>query len=48
MTLYQILHKVEQSFMETIHMIQEAFKDDAMRAVQIKVWHKLQRWLGNC
>ena len=26
--------------METIQMIQKAFKDNAMSAAQIKVWHK--------
>ena len=26
--------------METIQMIQKGFRDDAMSAVQIKVWHK--------
>ena len=32
--------KLEHSSMETIRMIQKAFGDDAMSAVQIKVWHK--------
>ena len=26
--------------METIWMVQKAFRDDAMSAAQIKVWHK--------
>ena len=26
--------------METIHVIQRAFRDNAMSAAQIKVWHK--------
>ena len=29
--------------METIQMIQKAFRDNAMSAVQIKVWHKCFR-----
>ena len=33
--------KLEQSFVETIWMIQKAFRDDAMSAAQIKVWHNL-------
>ena len=32
--------KLEHSSAETIWMIQKAFRDDAMNAVQIKVWHK--------
>ena len=32
--------KLERSSVETIRMIQKAFGDDAMSAVQIKVWHK--------
>ena len=32
--------KLEHSFVETIQMIQKAFGDNAMSAVQIKVWHK--------
>ena len=32
--------KLEHSFMETIQMIQKAFGDNAMSAVQIKVWLK--------
>ena len=32
--------KLEQSCTETIQMIQKAFRDNAMSAVQIKVWHK--------
>ena len=34
--------KLEHSSMETIRMIQKAFRDDEMSAVQIKMWHK---WL---
>ena len=40
--------KLEHSSADTIRVIQKAFRDDAMSAVQIKVWHKFQRWLGNC
>ena len=32
--------KLEHSSAHTIQMIQKAFGDDAMTAVQIKVWHK--------
>ena len=32
--------KLELSFAKTIQMIQEAFRDVAMNAMQIKVWHK--------
>ena len=32
--------KLEHSSMKTIEMTQKAFGDDAMSAVQIKVWHK--------
>ena len=32
--------RFEHSSTETIRMIQEAFRDDAMSAAQIKVWHK--------
>ena len=32
--------KLEHSSTETIQMLQKAFRDDAMSAVQIKVWHK--------
>ena len=32
--------KLEHSSAETIWMIQKAFRDDAMSAAQIKVWHK--------
>ena len=32
--------KLEYPYTETIWMIQKAFRDDAMSAVQIKVWHK--------
>ena len=32
--------KLEHSCMETIQMIQKAFEENAMSAVQIKVWHK--------
>ena len=32
--------KLKHSPMETIQIIQKAFWDDAMRAAQIKVWHK--------
>ena len=32
--------KLECSSMETIQMIQMAFRDDAMSIVQIKVWHR--------
>ena len=32
--------KLEHSSMETIQMIQKAFRDNAMSAAQIKVWHK--------
>ena len=32
--------KLEHSSAETIQMIQKAFGDNAMSAVQIKVWHK--------
>ena len=32
--------KLEHSSVETIRMIQKAFKDDAMSAAQIKVSHK--------
>ena len=32
--------KLELSSMKTIQMIQKAFGDDAMSAVQIKVWHE--------
>ena len=31
---------LEHSFAETIWMIHKAFVDDAMSAVQIRVWHK--------
>ena len=41
--------KLENSFMETIQMVQKAFRDDARNAVQIKLWHKCfkdgqERW----
>ena len=32
--------KLDHSSIESIHVIQNAFGDDAMSAVQIKVWHK--------
>ena len=32
--------KLERSSAETIQMTQKAFRDDAMSAAQIKVWHK--------
>ena len=32
--------KLERSSAETIQMTQKAFRDDAMNAAQIKVWHK--------
>ena len=32
--------RFEHSSTETIRMIQEAFRDDAMSAAHIKVWHK--------
>ena len=32
--------KLEHFYAETIQMIQKAFRDDSMSAVQIKVWHK--------
>ena len=32
--------KLEDSSAETIRMTQKTFRDDAMRAAQIKVWHK--------
>ena len=32
--------KLEHSSEETIQMIQKAFRDNTMSAVQIKVWHK--------
>ena len=32
--------KLEHSSAETIQMTQKAFRDDAMSAAQIKVWHK--------
>ena len=32
--------KLEHSSVETIWMIQKAFRDNAMSAAQIKVWHK--------
>ena len=32
--------KLEHSSEETIQMIQKAFRDEAMSAAQIKVWHK--------
>ena len=32
--------KLEHSSMETIQLIQKAFRNDARSAVQIKVWHK--------
>ena len=38
--LHQICVKPEHSSLETIWMIQKAFGDDAMSAVQIKVWYK--------
>ena len=40
MNLHQICVKLEYSSAETIWMIQEDFRDNAMNAVQIKVWHK--------
>ena len=41
--LHQIFVEFDHSSMETIQMIQEAFQDDAMSAVQIKVWHRCFR-----
>ena len=32
--------KLEHSSTETVQMIQKAFRDDAIRVAQIKVWHK--------
>ena len=32
--------KLERSSMKAIQMIQKAFRDDAMTAEQIKLWHK--------
>ena len=32
--------KLERSSVKTIQMIQKAFRDDAMTAEQIKLWHK--------
>ena len=32
--------KFEHSAVETIQMVQKVFRDDAMSAAQIKVWHK--------
>ena len=32
--------QLEQPSMDTIQMIQKAFRDDTMSAAQIKVWHK--------
>ena len=37
MNLHQILRKLEWSSTETIRMIQKAFRDDAMSAMQIEV-----------
>ena len=37
--------KLEHSSKETIQMIQKAFRDDAMSAEQIKMWHK---YFKNC
>ena len=39
----KICVKFEHYSMETIQIIQKAFGDDAMSAVQIKVWHKCFR-----
>ena len=36
----QFYIKLEHSSIETIWMIQKAFRDNAMSAAQIKVWHK--------
>ena len=36
----QFCIKLEDSSTETIWMIQKALADNAMSAVQIKVWHK--------
>ena len=36
----KICIKFEHSSVETIQMIQKAFRDDEMSAVKIKVWHK--------
>lgn len=35
--------KLQHSTTETIMMIQEAFGDSALSAIQIKVWHKLSK-----
>ena len=40
MNLYQIVVKLEHSFAEIIQVVQKAFGNNAMSAVQIKVWHK--------
>ena len=32
--------KLERSSVKTIQIIQKAFRDDAMTAEQIKLWHK--------
>ena len=32
--------KLEHSFVESIQMVQKAFRDDAICAAQIKMWHK--------
>ena len=32
--------KLEHSSTETIRMLQKAFRDDAMGAVQVKLWHE--------
>ena len=40
LNLHQFCIKLEHSSAETIQMIQKVFGDDAMSAVQIKVWQK--------
>ena len=37
--------KLEHSSAETIQMIQKGFGDIAMRAAQIKLWHKLLKYV---
>ena len=40
MNLYQIVVKLEHSFAEIIQVVQKAFGNNAMSAVQIKGWHE--------
>ena len=39
--------KLEHSSADTIRVIQKAFRDDAMSAVQIKVWNKCSKMVEN-